>query len=97
MSLTPEWKQWREIALGNGISSGTFRKRREKGATPKEAATKPLKNKKSDLTKEHYRIAKANGISPHLAYQRYEILFWSIEDAITQEKGKPWGGKKRNE
>ena len=97
MSISAEWKKWREIAKANKISSGTFRQRRAKGATPKEAATTPLLNKKSGLTKEHYQIAKKNGIPPGLAYQRYEVLFWSIEDAITAPKGKPWGGKKRSE
>lgn len=107
MSLTAEWKEWRGIAKSNGIGSKAFGQRLQRGWTPEEAATLPLgtvvckqyvkKNGKPPiLTSEQYKIAESNGISKGLAYQRYEILFWSIEDAITKPKGKPWGGKKRN-
>lgn len=36
------------------------------------------------LSVEQYKIAETNGISRNLAYQRYEHLFWSEEDAITK-------------
>lgn len=36
------------------------------------------------LKSEHYKIAKANGISRNLAYERHETLFYSVEDAITK-------------
>jgi hypothetical protein len=53
-----------------------------------EAATAPLQRTPSDLTSEHYEIARSNGIASQLAYQRYELLFWSIEDAITKKPRK---------
>lgn len=36
------------------------------------------------LTREHYRTAKKNGISPQLAYARFYNHGWSIEQTITQ-------------
>jgi hypothetical protein len=88
MPITPEWKEWREVARWHGITPERFRKRRLAGMPLKEAATKPLQREPSDITKEQYEIARSNGITSQLAYQRYELLFWSIEDAITKKPQK---------
>ena len=99
MSLTPEWKEWREVAKANRISSGTFRRRVRKGMPPEEAATKLLRHVETELreglTMEDYKKAMENGISRQAAYQRYEMMFWDKEAAITKKVHKkkaetPW-------
>lgn len=36
------------------------------------------------LSREEYQTAQKNGISRQLAYQRVEVEFWDVEDAITR-------------
>ena len=92
MSLTPEWKEWRGVAKANGISSGTFRRRVRKGMPGEEAATKLLRHVETELrdglTKEDYKTAEKNGISRQTAYQRYEMMYWDKEAAITKKVHK---------
>lgn len=41
-------------------------------------------DEKVEITKEHYEIAKKNGIGKHNVWQRVNEYFWSIERAITE-------------
>lgn len=89
------WKEYKEIATKHGISARTYRKRREKGMTPLEAATAPLMSKremqklslqlrreKRPFTEEEIKIAESNGINYHALLGRKKRK-WDNETAIT--------------
>jgi AraC-like DNA-binding protein len=85
------WPKYKDICAETGISESQFYKRmREYGMTPDEAATTKhmergtIKKVKIKVTKEVQEIALQNGISiPTLKY-RVNYLKWAVERASTE-------------
>ncbi|PEB52475.1 hypothetical protein COO03_11880 [Bacillus sp. AFS098217] len=88
------WKEYKEIAAAHGISARTYRKRREKGMTPSEAATTPLmsiqesqklalqvRKENRPFTEEEIKTAESNGVNYHALLAR-KSRHWDIETAI---------------
>jgi Zn-dependent peptidase ImmA (M78 family) len=90
--ITPKklWPQWKEECEKIGISYSTFyRRMKEMGMTPEQAATTPhmdshtLRRSKYIVTKEAIERAAQYGVSLQTLRYRVYRYHWELERAIT--------------
>ncbi|HDR4393062.1 hypothetical protein V4C29_23995 [Bacillus cereus] len=89
------WKEFKQIALENGVSERTFRRRRQEGWDAVIAATTPPKTRKEVLqlsldarrakrpfTEEQIKQAQQNGINYSTLLKRVKACKWDKKEAI---------------
>jgi hypothetical protein len=84
------YPDYQEQCEANGISRSTFNERVRRGATPEDAASKPVertihfKKRESKLSQGLLKQAEANGIPAKTVSMRVYGYKWDVQRAITE-------------